>query len=118
MTDKRGGGGAMMAATICERQDAPAANHEEQPRRAPAEALRCRVKPGMTEGESVYDFFARSSKIIGTICRIKDSYYLCTKGDKSEICVVQSICVGESSFFLLYIVLAASSRRPNLISST
>ena len=31
------------------------------------------------------------------------------KGGKSEICVVQSISVGESSFFLLYIVLAASS---------
>ncbi len=31
------------------------------------------------------------------------------KGGKSEICVVQSISVGESSFFLLYIVLAAIS---------
>ena len=31
------------------------------------------------------------------------------KGGKSEICVVQSISIGESSFFLLYIVLAASS---------
>ena len=31
------------------------------------------------------------------------------KGGKSGICVVQSISVGESSFFLLYIVLAASS---------
>lgn len=30
------------------------------------------------------------------------------KGGKSEICVVQSISVGEPSFFLLYIVLAAS----------
>ena len=34
---------------------------------------------------------------------------LAEKGGKSEICVVQSISVGESSFFLLYIVLAASS---------
>ena len=33
------------------------------------------------------------------------------KGGESEICVVQSISVGESSFFLLYIVLAASSFR-------
>ena len=32
-------------------------------------------------------------------------------GGESEICVVQSISVGESSFFLLYIVLAASSFR-------
>lgn len=31
------------------------------------------------------------------------------KGGKSEICVVQSISVGESSFFLLYMVLAANS---------
>ena len=40
------------------------------------------------------------------------------KEDKSEICVVQSISVGESPFFLLYIELAASSRRPLRISST
>ena len=40
------------------------------------------------------------------------------KEDKSEICVVQSISVGESPFFLLYIELAASSCRPLRISST
>ena len=40
------------------------------------------------------------------------------KEDKSEICVAQSISVGESSFFLLYIELAASSCRPLRISST
>ena len=37
--------------------------------------------------------------LFGNICGIKESYYLCTKGDKSEICVVHSISVGESSFF-------------------
>ena len=34
------------------------------------------------------------------ICKLNHLYYLCRKGDKSGICVVKSICVGESSFFL------------------
>ena len=46
------------------------------------------------------------------ICSSENNRYICKKGGKSEISVVQSISVGESSFFLLYIVLAASSRRP------
>ena len=37
------------------------------------------------------------------ICSSEKITIFAEKGDKSEICVVQSISVGESSFFLLYI---------------
>ena len=43
------------------------------------------------------------------ICSSENITIFAEKRGKSEICVVQSISVGELSFFLLYIVLAASS---------
>ena len=83
----------------------------------PEYVIKNKFRPGTLESEAWRKFSLQmgrlgvqlESSLIILFAVQKTITIFAEKGGKSEICVVQSISVGESSFFLLYIVLAASS---------